>query len=416
MAQILFLHPDLGIGGAERLVVDAAVALQNRGHKIRIITNHHDRNHCFEETRNGQLCVETVGDWLPRSILAKFAAACAYLRIIYASLYIAFWLSRHENIDVIFLDQVSVGIPILKWCTGSPKILFYCHFPDQLLAQRGGVLKEWYRMPLNILEEITTGKADSILVNSKFTRGIFKETFKSLTVTPNILYPSLNTKYFDENSGVEIIDGIKNKLKDDQIVFLSINRFERKKNIALALRAFHKLESSIKKSDWEKCVLVLAGGYDHRVTENVQHFDELLALTESLNITDKCHFLKSPNDKLKLWLISRCEALLYTPTNEHFGIVPLEAMYLRKPVVAVNSGGPTETVIHGSTGVLCADGSIQEFAAALNRFVADRSLSAVWGEKGRKRVLNYFSFDAFEERLDAIVKDLLRYDSGKKDS
>ena len=30
MVKVAFLHPDLGIGGAERLVVDAAVALQVR--------------------------------------------------------------------------------------------------------------------------------------------------------------------------------------------------------------------------------------------------------------------------------------------------------------------------------------------------------------------------------------------------
>ena len=41
MVNILFLHPDLGIGGAERLVVDAAVAAQRRGHTVRIVTNHH---------------------------------------------------------------------------------------------------------------------------------------------------------------------------------------------------------------------------------------------------------------------------------------------------------------------------------------------------------------------------------------
>ena len=32
--RVLFLHPDLGLGGAERLVVDAAVALAGRGHRV----------------------------------------------------------------------------------------------------------------------------------------------------------------------------------------------------------------------------------------------------------------------------------------------------------------------------------------------------------------------------------------------
>ena len=38
-------------------------------------------------------------------------------------------------------------------------------------------------------------------------------------------------------------------------------------------------------------------------------------------------------------------ALLYTPVNEHFGIVPVEAMACGLPVIACNSGGPTESVI-----------------------------------------------------------------------
>lgn len=50
---VVFFHPDLGIGGAERLVVDAAVGLQNRGHKVVIFTNHCDPGHCFDECRDG---------------------------------------------------------------------------------------------------------------------------------------------------------------------------------------------------------------------------------------------------------------------------------------------------------------------------------------------------------------------------
>lgn len=50
---IVFLHPDLGIGGAERLVVDAAVGLQNRGYKVVIFTSHCDPKHCFDEARDG---------------------------------------------------------------------------------------------------------------------------------------------------------------------------------------------------------------------------------------------------------------------------------------------------------------------------------------------------------------------------
>jgi alpha-1,3/alpha-1,6-mannosyltransferase len=53
-AHTVFFHPDLGIGGAERLVIDAAVALQERGHKVTIFTSHCDKQHCFDEARDGK--------------------------------------------------------------------------------------------------------------------------------------------------------------------------------------------------------------------------------------------------------------------------------------------------------------------------------------------------------------------------
>jgi len=52
--NIVFIHPDLGIGGAERLVIDAAVGLQSLGHKVTILTSYRDTNHCFEEARDGK--------------------------------------------------------------------------------------------------------------------------------------------------------------------------------------------------------------------------------------------------------------------------------------------------------------------------------------------------------------------------
>lgn len=72
-----------------------------------------------------------------------------------------------------FHFQISACIPFLRLTSGSPKIVFYCHFPDQLLTQRKSLLKSLYRKPIDWFEEKTTGMADSVLVNSKFTGKIF---------------------------------------------------------------------------------------------------------------------------------------------------------------------------------------------------------------------------------------------------
>ena len=52
--NIIFIHPDLGIGGAERLIIDAAVGLQKLGNTVTIFTSHCDPKHCFEEARDGK--------------------------------------------------------------------------------------------------------------------------------------------------------------------------------------------------------------------------------------------------------------------------------------------------------------------------------------------------------------------------
>ena len=65
--RVAFLHPDLGLGGAERLVVDAAVALLEAGHHVDMYTSHYEPERAFAETRNENFHVHVRGDFLPRT-------------------------------------------------------------------------------------------------------------------------------------------------------------------------------------------------------------------------------------------------------------------------------------------------------------------------------------------------------------
>jgi alpha-1,3/alpha-1,6-mannosyltransferase len=68
--------------------------------------------------------------------------------------------------DVFFVDQLSTCVPFLQ-LLGGTRVVFYCHFPDKLLANgafvegkmkmRGSVLKRLYRIPMDWWEELTTG-------------------------------------------------------------------------------------------------------------------------------------------------------------------------------------------------------------------------------------------------------------------
>uniref|UniRef100_H0VS32 Alpha-1,3/1,6-mannosyltransferase ALG2 n=1 Tax=Cavia porcellus TaxID=10141 RepID=H0VS32_CAVPO len=395
--SVLFLHPDLGVGGAERLVLDAALALQARGCSVKIWTAHYDPGHCF-------LPVRCAGDWLPRSLGwgGRGAAVCAYVRMVFLALYVLFLAD--EEFDVVVCDQVSACIPVFKLARRPKKILFYCHFPDLLLTKRDSFLKQLYRAPIDWIEEYTTGMADCILVNSQFTAAIFKETFKSLShIDPEVLYPSLNVTSFDSAVPEKLDDLVP---KGKEFLFLSINRYERKKNLNLALEALMQLRARLTSQVWEKVHLIIAGGYDERVQENVEHYQELQKMVQHSGLNQYVTFLRSFSDKQKISLLHGCMCVLYTPSNEHFGIVPLEAMYMQCPVIAVNSGGPLESIVHSVTGFLCEPDPVH-FSEAIEKFIHEPSLKATMGLAGRARVMEKFSCEAFREQLYQYVTKLL---------
>jgi hypothetical protein len=67
-------------GGAERLVVDAAVGLQKLGHTVEIYTSHHDPAHCFDETRDGMLGIRS--DYYNQSSLTSEQGRLPYMPFI----------------------------------------------------------------------------------------------------------------------------------------------------------------------------------------------------------------------------------------------------------------------------------------------------------------------------------------------
>ncbi|KAI0884647.1 glycosyltransferase family 4 protein [Annulohypoxylon maeteangense] len=417
---IVFLHPDLGIGGAERLVVDAAVGLQNRGHKVVIFTSHCDPKHCFDEARDGTLDVRVRGNTLiPPSLLSRFSILCSILRQLHLIVQISLTSELQAlNPTAFFVDQLSAGVPLLQLLHPQARVLFYCHFPDLLLAQgRQRWWKHAYRVPFDAWEQWSMSFADAIAVNSKFTKGVVGRTWPALVARKelDVVYPCVDTATREKSEAGRPLWRGKRFL-------LSINRFERKKDIALAIKAFAGLSAQARRG----VRLVVAGGYDPRVSENVGYHTELVDLTEGLGLsamTTKTHltalevpddvevlFLHSVPNLLKETLLSSARLLVYTPANEHFGIVPLEAMLAGVPVLAADTGGPTETVVEGKTGWLRSPDKVNEWTEVMDKVLNHISEDefAAMSKAGIARVKENFGEAQMAERLDSIVVQALR--------
>ena len=200
----------------------------------------------------GTLDVRVRGNTIvPPNILGRFAILCAILRQLHLILQITLFSTELRVLKPtsFFVDQLSAGIPLLRLLQPNTRVIFYCHFPDKLLAQKGGLLKALYRGPFDWLESWSTGCSDTIVVNSKFTKSVFGQAFPSLKHRePGVIYPCVDTQAGELDEDVQPLWG-------DKKVLLSINRFEKKKDVGLAIRAYAGLSPGERKNTR----LVIAG-------------------------------------------------------------------------------------------------------------------------------------------------------------
>jgi alpha-1,3/alpha-1,6-mannosyltransferase len=328
--------------------------------------------------------------------------------------------------DVLIVDQLSACIPLFRLLYPKARILFYGHFPDRLLVKPESGLRKYiknaYRVPFDAVEDWSTACSDSIVVNSKFTRSVFKKTFPRLRSRElKVVYPCVDTE--EEASDMQV------PLWPNKKLLLSINRFEGKKNLDLAVKAYAGLTAE----ERGKAKLVLAGGFDPRNHENDHTYRHLRDLSDSLQLTHATRrdhgstandlsdenaeviFLLSIPHELKVRLLQSASLLLYTPENEHFGIVPLEAMLAGVPVLATNTGGPLETIYDGRTGWLRGPDKVQQWTDVMRKPLIPSSETTLraMGTRGRERVRAEFSQTKMTEAFDREVQGLIQYSGAR---
>ena len=86
----------------------------------------------------------------------------------------------------------------------------------------------------------------------------------------------------------------------------------------------------------------------------------------------KAKFLGRVDDATFHNLLSRCRALLF-PGVEDFGIVPVEAMASGRPVIAYGKGGALDSIVHGESGILYNDPSVEGLKRAILQFESEEA-------------------------------------------
>ncbi len=149
--------------------------------------------------------------------------------------------------------------------------------------------------------------------------------------------------------------------------------------------------------------LLIVGSDDPRSDPGEQSYSASLHLQcDQLGLSDNVIFAGWRTDVRALMAASDVYAM--PSFEEPFGMVFTEAMYLRRPVVALDNGGTREVVVNGESGLLSEPDDVEGLARNLVRLLADPALRRRMGESGRRRVQDHLNSERMARDVERVYE------------
>ena len=281
----------------------------------------------------------------------------------------------------------KAGVPAAVYCHTPLKIL---HDPVARAALRVRApgksrVLDALGGPFNAVDRHLWRRYEHVFANSIETRARISNAGLAHFDDVEVLYPGV-----DSTSCITPPDSWPR-----EPVFLVAGRIQWQKRIETAIDA---LRLARRTPEGAGARLVIAGAVD---AKSEPYLDQLRAKARGLPV----RFVVNPDDRTLRLAYAEATALLFTAPNEDFGIVPLEAMASGTPVIAVDAGGPRETVVHGVTGWLVPNDAYYFAIQMLTVAVSSPVDLARMRQACRARAA-MFSWRPLVERLDDVMEAL----------
>jgi len=289
-------------------------------------------------------------------------------------------------------DAIIASTSPSEWIRNrNSPVIWYCHSPnkevyshyEKRMKRKNIVSKIFYFTAANIfrlLENTVINKIEYIFANSNLTKQRIKIY---LNRDSEILYPVFTKGLFRNISY--------------QKYFFYPSRIAPDKRFEYAIEAFKQFKKKGKEKvkDWK---LIIAGSLESQYTDYYKKLVEMIKDRDDIEIK-----LNVPQPELvKLYGNAFC--ILFTPIEEDFGMVPLEGFESEKPCIAVNEGGPKETIEDGKDGFLV--NSSTEMVDKMFYLVSNPSIAIKMGKNGKKKLRQKFSEEHFYKRIEEVVEEL----------
>jgi glycosyltransferase involved in cell wall biosynthesis len=219
-----------------------------------------------------------------------------------------------ETIDLRNYDIViSSNHSFVKGIITRPKTthICYCYSPTRYLwdKSRRNILLHYFR----VWDRHASERVDEFIACSKTVQNRIKKYYKRDSV---VIYPPVEAVKETQDS----------KLNTSGEFYLIVSQLRKYKRIDIAVEAFNKLGL--------KLVIIGEGPEKGKLKRMANKNIKFLGF-QPQEVVDKYY--------------RDCTAFIF-PTEDDFGIAPVEAMAYGKPVLAYRKGGATETIIEGKTG------------------------------------------------------------------
>lgn len=365
------------VGGVETTVAQLATNLQASGHHVRVITLRCTWRSPPEEVIDG-ISVCRLPMFFPHALVHRNPATCIRTTIKAVALPILLpWgvLSLTKTLrqwrpDVVNLHYVGGQAPY--WLLARR----LRNFP--LVVSVHGTDIERDPLTSKMARRVTTATlhaAKLVLSNSQY---LAKQARK--------IVPEIEAKIRIVGNGIDPHEVAETaQFSHTHPYVLGLGRFVWKKGFDILLKSFARVAHD--HPEWD---LLLAGdGVELRPCQE---------LAKSLGLADRVRFLGSVARKEALALICGCDLFVLPSRSEPFGIVLLEAMAAKKPVVATDVGGVSDLILSGDTGLLVPGDSPEALASGIDRLIRDPGLRKDMGTRGYALMTAKFTIDTVVAR------------------
>src|SRR5574341_754046 len=177
---------------------------------------------------------------------------------------------------------------------------------------------------------------------------------------------------------------------------LCVGRLVERKGVSYLIEAFGKIEEET------SAQLIIVGQGPEK--------ERLEQLAKGRKLSDKIKFAGFVKDEELGKYYQNCSVFVLPAITdekgdtEGLGVVLIEALNYKKPVIASNVGGITDIVINGKTGLLVPEKDSDELAKALKKILKDEKLATKLGEEGYEYVRENFGWNKIIKRLKEVYE------------